>query len=88
MYPIIKKAARSLGWRVKRGDLSSANHVPPTLNQALDNYQYNGTFYPVDKPWKKQKVDETFHDNTGNDFDVIWIDTAVTPEFVAKLKPY
>ena len=23
-----------------------------------------------------------------DDFDVIWIDTAVTPEFVARLKPY
>ena len=38
MYPIVKKCARMLDWRLRRGDLATANQVPPTLNQALDNY--------------------------------------------------
>ena len=90
MYGVVKRAARALGWRLRRTDLAQAHHVPPTLNQALDNYQYNGSFYPIDKPWMrgKAKNDEGEHHATSDDFDVIWIDTAVTPEFVARLKPY
>ena len=88
IYNIVKKAARSLGWRIRRTDLVNGHHVPPTLNQALDNYQYNGSFYPVDKPWLKHKKDESQDQGGSCDFDVIWIDTAVTPEFVARLKPY
>jgi hypothetical protein len=39
-YPIMKKSARSLGWRLKRTDLAKTNEnlVPPTLHAALDNY--------------------------------------------------
>ena len=50
-YRIIKKVARELGYRLKRTDLSNGNCVPPTLYAALDNYQYNGSFYPVEKPF-------------------------------------
>jgi len=37
-YPIVKRAARYLGYRLKRTDLSLGQNVPPTLAQALDNY--------------------------------------------------
>jgi hypothetical protein len=55
----------------------------------LDNYAYNGNFYPIEKPWQKmQKQNKGSLANDEDDFDVIIIDTAVTPEFVARLKPY
>jgi len=54
----------------------------------LDNYAYNGNFYPIEKPWQKmQKQNKGSLANDEDDFDVIIIDTAVTPEFVARLKP-
>ena len=87
MYPIVKRAARALGYRLKRTDLSNGANVPPTLHQALDNYQYNGSFYPVEKPWNKLEKDVVVKPGD-EDFDVIWIDTAVTPEFVARMKQY
>jgi hypothetical protein len=51
----MKKAARYHNWRIKRLDLLQNNCVPPTLNQALDNYAYNGNFYPIEKPWQKMQ---------------------------------
>jgi len=57
--------------------------VPPLLDRALANYAYGGTFVnPVTKLQHEQ------HSFEHDDFDVIWIDSAVTPEFVARLKTY
>ena len=70
MYPIVKRAARALGYRLKRMDLSNGANVPPTLHQALDNYQYNGSFYPVEKPWNKLEKDVVVKPGD-EDFDVI-----------------
>ena len=59
--------------------------MPPLLDRALANYAYGGTF--VNPATRLQHLHDK-HTEEQDDFDVIWIDSAVTPEFVARLKTY
>ena len=69
VYPIIKKIARYMNFRVRTDDIQL---IPPAFG--TDEYYLRQSGYVPNGP--------------PPDFDIAWLDLAILPEVLTKLKPY